>query len=371
MSYRGFLSKTYVTSLGDLTLGRRYYASRECDCKSVPWDDWSGIAPGHKLSLQARRMVTLAGSGCSFDEAAEKLGELCHFQVSNDVVRRVCNEEGQAAARWVEEASAPLEGISRAQGELEFYTDGVEVKTTGGWREMRVSVLAKRKKAEPAEPEQWEERTLKKPECRLAWAAIAASEQIGASWEAMLNRLGLHNTPRLSVLADGARWIWDEAAKRFKAVLNVEWVVDVYHVCEKIQGCAKEMLGIGSPATQQWAAAKVQELIRVEGPKFIEKLEQDRVAAADQKSRDALDGLIGYLNHNRDSLWYRTRLAQGLPIGSGLVEGTCKNMIGKRLKLNNPRWLVARAQNMAALRCLHYSKLWDAYWESKGLSKVA
>ncbi len=236
---------------------------------------------------------------------------------------------------------------------------------------MRVSVLAKRKKAEPAEPEQWKERTLEKPECRLAWAAIAASEQVGASWEAMLNRLGLRNSPRLSVLADGARWIWDEAAKRFKAVLEVDWVVDVYHVCEKIQGCAREMLGIGSAATQEWAASKVEELIRLEGPKFIENLERDRAAASYQKSRDALDGLIGYLGHNRDSLWYRTRLAKGLPIGSGLVEGTCKNMIGKRLKLNNPRWLGLRAENMAALRCLHYSKLWESYWESKGLSKVA
>jgi hypothetical protein len=63
MNYRGFLPKTFVTSLGDLTVRRRYYASRDCDCKSVPWDNWSGIPQGHKLSLAARRMVTLAGSG--------------------------------------------------------------------------------------------------------------------------------------------------------------------------------------------------------------------------------------------------------------------------------------------------------------------
>ena len=261
--------------------------------------------------------------------------------------------------------------ITQAEGEAEFYTDGVQVKTMEGWREMRVSVFAKRKATEPAEPEQWEQRTLEKPECRLAWAAIAASDQIGASWELMLARLGLQCTPRLSVLADGARWIWDEAAQRFRVVADVEWVVDVYHVCEKVQGCAKEMFGIGSTTTETWATAKVEELIRIEGPKFIEGMERERAAATNQKSRDALDGLIGYLSHNRDSLWYRTRLAEGLPIGSGLVEGTCKNMIGKRLKLNNPRWRVPRAENMAALRCLHYSKLWESFWESKGLSKVA
>ena len=371
MSYRSFSFKTFVTSLGDVKVGRRYYASRECDCKAVPWDDWAGIAPGHKLSLQARRMVTLAGSGCSFDEAAEKLRELCHFEVSNDVVRRVCNEEGEEAAQWLDEASDPVQEIARAEGELEFYTDGVQVKTVDGWRELRVSVFAKRKATDPAEPSEWEKRTLEKPECRLAWAAIATSDQIGASWETMLKRLGLQNTPRLSVLADGARWIWDEAAKHFKVIVNVDWAVDIYHVCEKIQACAKEMFGIGSTATQEWATARVEELIRIEGPKFIESLDNERADATEQKCRDALDALTGYLNHNRDSLWYRTRLAQGLPIGSGLVEGTCKNMIGKRLKLNNPRWCVPRAVNMAALRCLHYSKLWEAYWASKGMSKAA
>lgn len=371
MSYRDFLPKTYVTSLGDVTVHRRYYASRDCDCKSVPWDEWSGIESGHKLSLQARRMVTLAGSGCSFDEASEKLNELCHFSVSDDVVRRVCNKEGEAAAAWLEQASEPVKEIVRAQGELEFYTDGVQVKTVEGWRELRVSVLAKRESAEPAKPEEWKTRALEKPECRLAWAAIAGSEEIGASWAAMLERLGLQNTPHLSVLADGARWIWDEAAKRFKTIVNVDWVVDIYHVLEKVHRCGKEMFAAGSEKAKEWAAAQVEKLIQIEGPRFIDGLKQEREAATDQASRDALDGLIVYLSHNRDSLWYRTRLAEGLPIGSGLVEGTCKNMIGKRLKLNNPRWCVPRAVNMAALRCLHYSKLWEAYWESKGLRKVA
>jgi Uncharacterised protein family (UPF0236) len=371
MSYRGLVPKTFVSSLGDITVGRRYYASRDCSCKAVPWDPWSGIMAGHKLTLQARRMVTLAGSGCSFDEAAEKLRELCHFQVSNDVVRRVCDEEGEEAAQWLKESPAPVAAMADAKGELEFYSDGVQVKTVEGWRELRVSVFAKREAAEPAEPAQWESRTLEKPACRLAWAAIEASDQIGASWQAMLEHLGLQNSPRLSVLGDGARWIWDEAAKRFKAVVNVDWVVDVYHVCEKIQTCAKEMFGVGFLPTKAWATARVEELIRLEGPRFIESLEKDRQAATDPKSHDPLDALIGYLKNNRDSLWYRTRLSQGLPIGSGLVEGTCKNMIGKRLKLNNPAWKVPRAANMAALRCLHYSKLWEPFWESKRLPKVA
>lgn len=367
MSYRGLLEKTFVSSVGYVTVGRRYYASRDCPCKAAPWDEWAGMEAKHKLTLQARRLVTLAGSESSFDEASDKLRELCSLQVSNDVVRRVCNEEGEQARKWLKESDEPAKQMARAEGELEFYTDGVQVNTVGGWRELRVSVFAKREPADPAGPEQWAERVLEKPECRIARAAIAASYKIGATWEQMLHQLGLENTSRLSVLGDGAKWIWDEAAKRFKMVLNVEWVVDVYHVSEHIHECGQKMFGAKSPEGRAWSETRLEELIRLEGPRFIQGLREQQAAAPDQGARDALDDLINYLTDNADSLWYRTRLAEGLPIGSGLVEGTCKNMIGKRLKQNSPRWRVIRAENMAALRCLHYSKLWSAYWDSRSV----
>lgn len=259
-----------------------------------------------------RRMLTLAGSGCSFDEASTKVRELCRLEVSDDVIRAVCDQEGEAAARWLKTAPESARPMIEAKGEAEFYTDGVAVNTVDGWREMRVRVLG-----------------------------------------------------------DGARWIWDEATKRFKMLQNVDWVVDIYHVSEHLNGCAQKMLGVGTPAARAWSTARLEELIEREGPKFMDHLETIQATASDDKSRDALKGLVGYLSGNKDSLWYKTRLSQGLPIGSGLVEGTCKNMIGKRLKLNNPRWRVRRAEHMAALRCLHYSGLWKPYWESKGLSKVA
>lgn len=372
MSYRGMMVKTLLSSVGDVTVQRRYYASRVCSCKQVPWDRWAGIASGHRLTPQARGMVTLAGSQGSFDEASARLRELCQLQVSNDVVRRVCNEEGEEAKQWLKTSEEPAARMAKAEGEVEFYSDGVQVNTVDGWREMRVSVFAKRPASDPAQPRQWEHRVLEKPTCRVARAAIAPSHRVGASWRQMLEQLGLEDSPRLSVLADGARWIWDEAAKRFKAVTNVEWVVDVYHVSEHIHGCAQEMFGAKAPEARQWSRSRLEELISLQGPRFIETLQGLRAAATDPGAQEALDRLIGYLSENRDSLWYRTRLGEGLPIGSGLVEGTCKNMIGKRLKQNSPRWRIRRAENMAALRCLHYSELWDAYWDSKSaLKRVA
>lgn len=369
MSYRGMAMKTFLSSVGVLKIARRYYASRDCPCTSAPWDDWAGIPEGHKQTLCARRMMTLVGTDFSFEEASEKLRELCHLDVSNDVIRAVCDEEGKSIMEWLEQAPESAEGIKNAAGELEFHTDGTMVNTTGGWREMRLSIFSRREPAAAATPEQWSDRVLNKPTARVAIADMARSNVVGSAWARMLEHLGLQNTPRLSVLADGARWIWDEAAKRFKLIAKVDWVVDVYHVAEHINDCAKKMFEPG-PA-RKWGEEMVFELISLEGPAFIARLQGLRATLPGTDARKALDGLIGYLSENRDSLWYRQRLAEGLPIGSGMVEGACKSVIGKRLKINSARWRIKRAEHMAALRCLKYSSLWETYWESKSRKQAA
>lgn len=358
-----------LTSLGHVTVGRRYYACRSCRAKAVPWDAWAGVPDGHRLTTQARRVVTVAGTSWSFDQASARLAELCLLRVSNDVIRAVCNEEGEAARVWMNDSPEPAAAMARAKGEVEFYTDGVKVNTTGGWREMRLSVFAKREAGEPATPAQWKDRVLPAPAVRVATCAIASSHRVGATWRRMLGRLGLKRCPQLSVLGDGAKWIWDEAAKRFKLVADVDWCVDVFHVSEHLHACAGRMFGPQTPGAKLWAATRIEQLMDLQGPAFIEQLQAERSAAATTGNENgcikALDDLLGYLSANHDSLWYRTRLAQGRPIGSGLIEGACKNTIGARLKINNPRWRVRRAERMGTLRCLQYSDLWNAYWLSK------
>lgn len=49
-------------------------------------------------------------------------------------------------------------------------------------------------------------------------------------------------------------------------------------------------------------------------------------------------------------------------IGSGLIEGACKTAVGGRLKLNNARWRVRRAERIGALRGLDYSAQCVTCW---------
>ncbi len=94
-------------------------------------------------------MLTLAGTSWPFDRAAAYLKEFCHIQTSDDTIERVCQEHGQEARRWMEQSAEPVQAFTRAKGCAEFSSDGVKINTVDGWREMRISVLAKREAALP------------------------------------------------------------------------------------------------------------------------------------------------------------------------------------------------------------------------------
>jgi hypothetical protein len=87
------------------------------------------------------------------------------------------------------------------------------VNTTAGWREMRLAIFARRQRGKPVrKAADWHRRKLPAPHVRVIRAAIRTSEQLGPGWRRMAARLGLTETASISVIADGAKWIWNQVA---------------------------------------------------------------------------------------------------------------------------------------------------------------
>jgi hypothetical protein len=345
--------------VGEIEVSRRYYACRKCHARYLPFDQWSGLVGKGMATPAARRMLALAGMSWSFDTAADRLEELCLLKVSNDTIRRVSEEEGKVAQGWMAKSDRPGELFRQASGDQEFYTDGVTVNTTEGWRDLRLNVLDKREAGLAATPQQWEDRVLPEPKVRIAWASMAGCQQQGRAWKRMSRKLGVIDDQKLSVLADGAKWIWDQAGQCWK---QAQWVLDVFHVSQHIHDCGKVLFGEKSSQTRPWSKAQLQRLIELGPVQYLKDLKELRAVYKAVKKRKAIDALLGYLEPNLDSLWYRQRLADGRPIGSGLIEGANKTIVSNRLKLNSARWTTGHAEAMAALRCLDYSELWSDFW---------
>ena len=316
------------------------------------------------VTAGARRVLTLAGTSWSFDRASAHLKEFCHLDVSDDTIERVCQEEGERAKRWMNEAAEPVEAFHRAAGVAEFGTDGVTVNTTGGWREMRLSTLAKRPPALPCEPRDWGGRVLDAPTVRLSTCAIADAGRVGAGWGRLSKRMNLRAEPVVNVVADGAKWIWEQAAKRLPGH-NGKWCVDVYHVSQHLHRCGRDSAGGDGAAARAWADERLMTALAHNGPALIRRVEcEASQMPRGSARRKALDDLLTYLRPNRDRMWYRDRLACGEAIGSGMIEGGCKNIIGRRLKLNNARWRIRRAERVGMLRCLEASDQWSNFWKA-------
>jgi hypothetical protein len=242
---------------------------------------------------------------------------------------------------------------------VEFQTDGTMVNTWQGWREMRLGVFARRPRGQPAAADAWDSRRLPAPRARVLFAGIEAAEHFGPRIRRWAGRLGIRDPSAVWVLGDGAEWIWKQAAVQLPGSRGL---LDIYHACEHLCGCAKALYGEGAAEAPAWVGAGRRALLTAGAAGVQAHLAAARAGVRSAAKRGALDDAVRYFERRADYLGYAGRLALGQSIGSGLVEGACKQVIGRRLKQTGARWKVRRVERMATLCAIQASDQWDTYW---------
>jgi hypothetical protein len=336
----GRARRIVLTAAGDAHLERLYLVCPRCQASHHPLDDRPGLTGF--VSPAAQRLLCLAGASWSFDRASAHLKELCGLSVCDNTIRRVCHEHGGAARDWRRDDPAAVAAFGAAAGEVESQTDGTAVNTTAGWREKRLSVFAKRHPGGPGG-------RLPAPHTRVLAAGVVGSDRLGPQWRRMAARLGVRDTSEVAGIADGAEGTWAQADK---ALPGAAGVLDFYHASERLYQAGRELHG-ETPAAVAWADARRGTLLAAGGAALRADL-----AAGGPK----LAGAREYFRPHAAHLDYPGRRAAGRSIGSGLVEGACQQVVGRRLKQTGARWRVRRAERMATLCGLIYSGLWETYW---------
>jgi len=69
-----------------------------------------------------------------------------------------------------------------------------------------------------------------------------------------------------------------------------------------------------------------------------------------------LNQVIGYLERNRKHMRYKICLTKGYPVGNGVIEGTCPNLINDRLELAGMSWTLPGAESMMRPEGRSYQK---------------
>jgi hypothetical protein len=89
-----------------------------------------------------------------------------------------------------------------------------------------------------------------------------------------------------------------------------------------------------------------------------------RIAIARGSRRTALEALRDYVLTRQHEMNYPRCRQHGWPIGSGMIEATCKQLVGVRLKGPGMHWSEHGALAITALRAADLNGHWHQTWNS-------
>jgi hypothetical protein len=171
-------------------------------------------------------------------------------------------------------------------------------------------------------------------------------------------REGKHIQHRVA-LTDGAEPLQRQVNDRLSMFTLV---LDIIHAVEYLWQAANALLGETNPDRTAWVREYLSLILSGRTTEVIQALEErveDPSLSASQ--RKAVRSTIGYYRRNLPYMQYDQYLAQGWPIGTGVVEGACGHLVKDRMEQSAMRWTPAGAQAVLDLRAVRVNDDWDAY----------
>lgn len=170
---------------------------------------------------------------------------------------------------------------------------------------------------------------------------------------------------RTLFLADGDKKLWALQQRYFE---KAETCIDWCHVVETIWKIGATLHAEGSDELAAWVAAQTAELRAGNIARILRRLRQLQrtlpgSGPGTKGRRLRMAKGIKYLHNNRMRMPYARLRRQGLPIGTGAVEGAVRQLVGLRLDGPGMRWTPARAEHILHLRCIVLNGLWDRFME--------
>jgi hypothetical protein len=171
-------------------------------------------------------------------------------------------------------------------------------------------------------------------------------------------REGPHVQQRVA-LTDGAEALPQQWVGYFP---SYTLILDIIPATEYLWDTATALLGETHPQRPAWVRAYLEALLAGQTDAVITALEaeaNDPTGTATQ--RQAVRRTIGYYQRNRPYRRSDEYLAQGWPIGTGVIEGAGGHLVKDRMEPSGMRWTNAGAQAGLDLRAVRLNGHWERY----------
>lgn len=216
---------------------------------------------------------------------------------------------------------------------------------------------------ETPRPEQGSSRR-PKPEAKRVWASVEREKEpvfCDLAAEAEL-RDPEHRKQRV-FLADGEKVLNRLALKILAPLACLTIILDIIHPLGYLWKAAHVFYPKGSPDALEWVTERFLWLLQ--GKASIVAASMRRTATfrgLSKKRRKPVDQAASYILKRTAYMRYNEYLAQGLPIASGVIEATCKQLVKHRFDRGGARWSLDGAEAVLRLRALYLSGDMEEYW---------
>jgi hypothetical protein len=396
-AYAGESFDDVRTRFGEIRLPRSVYCrvSGSGAAKVSPADRLMGLAPG-RMSLGVHLFAAWLYAQMPFERAREVMLRGGGYAPSNRSGHGIIDEYGPMAREFLETLAAPADdgevlvivmddkGVSTIDQEEHRKRCRPHEKLGRGTSRRNARKLRKRthraRRKSRTDPKN----------ARMAKVAVVYTlhRLPDGSFEGPVNRRVLATFKARSVLvamvkrearlrgypgkrtlflADGSKTLWNIHREHFpEATACADW----FHVCEYISEAGSAVHKLGSAALHEWVAARHEELRQDRADAVLGELKDLRAQVGKcgpgtRGRRERIDAAIRFLGtlHENRRLPYKELLADGLEIGTGVIEGVIKHLIGSRLDGCGMRWVPMRAEQVLALRLVQVNDVWDEFEE--------
>ena len=361
-----------------------------------PADAALNLPPG-KHSHGMSKMVVLAAAVMSFGAACERVAR----ETGSPLGRRQCEELAVAAACDFDAFYAARRPPAAAPGQvLGLSCDGKGITVLPGC--LRPDQRRKAAKAAPKQDgrlSRGEVRTRKRmaeagavfgitpvprtpqdildpgpgprpdgPRTSDKWVTASVTEDTAAVVAAVLAEADRRDPGRQQTwiaLADGNNHqIALIAAAAAERGITIPVIIDYIHVLEKLWAAAWCFHPEASPEAGPWVRAQSEAILDGRAADAAAAIRARAAAqpltAARHKTATAA---AAYLENKAPCLDYPRALAEGWPISTGVIEGTCRHLIKDRMDITGARWGLATAEAILKLRALITNGDFEEYWK--------
>ena len=269
VSYR---TKTVDTVLGPVTLNRAWYHCAACGHGRAPRDAELGIA-GETMSPGLAKMAARAGAAVPFIPGAGLVGELAGIALTGKRLGRHAEADGRAAAAVIEAGAAAIAARTLVPLPPAGLPDKLYIAVDG----TGVPMMTAETEDRPGKGEDGKARTrevklacaftqttvdedgypIRDPHSSSYLATFAPAARFGTLMAAEARRRGAGHVRQLTILGDGAVWIWNLASQHFPEATQI---VDLYHAREHLHDLGKLLAFMLGDQHGAWLAARLDEL---------------------------------------------------------------------------------------------------------------